>query len=468
MSLSSYLAARKGELLLVLLCAWSVTAVCLNGFHLDTLAQDYGRWTRACMALPAVILLLAALYLGAHRRQRIARAVALFVAAAAVVLAVCAVLSTGEQPFADEEGNYLSLGLAAVVVTLLCFLLTRTLPGCLAWFAVSALTCSMAQAFFVGEDTQLSIVAAVSALALVVYRNFSLSVRSAQLAGRGAGAHAFASSVLPALLCAGLALAVWALVIAPLSPGVLSIKLFTDYKQLPIEEYVGTAQERPLLNYDMSSRTTVEGEPYTTDDLREDNSSQERIDAASALQQQVLANQGGQGTGASAGGGSKQDFSTDSSDAVYNPISYDVEFPWAAVWITAVLALLLAVAAYFLARRWLRMRRLRRILQKPPAEQVKELYRFILGRLERMGFAQPRGSSLREFAASSARAMDTMTMVTKVPFTRMTEAYIAAVYSGQAPAEEEVVLMTAYYLRFWKAARAHLGNLKYFFTSFRI
>lgn len=468
MSLGAYLAARKGELLLVLLCAWAVTAVCLNGFHMDALAQDYGRTVRALLALPAVAVLLAALYVGAHRRQRIARAVVLFIVAAALVVVVCMALSTGAQPYADEEGNYLSLGLAAIVVTLLCFLLTRTLAGCLAWFAVSALICSMAQAFFAGEDTVLSLVAAVCALALVVYRNFSLSVRGAQLASKGAGAHAFAASLVPALLCAAAALAVWVLVIAPLSPGVLSIKLFTEYKQLPIEEYVGTAQEHPQLDYSMSSRTTVEGEPYTTDDLREDNASQERVDAASALQQQVLANQGGQGTGASAGGGSKQDFSTDSQDAVYNPISYDVEFPWAALWIGIVVALLVLCAGCFLIRRWLRMRRLRRILAQPPAEQVKELYRFILGRLERIGFTQPSGSSLREFAASSARQMDTLTSVTRVPFTRMTEAYIAAVYSGQEPAEEEVVLMTAYYLRFWRAARAHLGNLKYFFASFRL
>ncbi|MGN0039078.1 MAG: hypothetical protein ACI36Y_08110 [Coriobacteriales bacterium] len=468
MSLGAYLAARKGELLLVLLCAWSVTAVCLNGFHLDALAQDYGRTVRALLALPAVAVLLAAIYVGAHQRQRIARAVVLFIVAAALVVVVCMALSSGAQPYADEEGNYLSLGLAAIVVTLLCFLLTRTLAGCLAWFAASSLICSMAQAFFMGEDLLLSFVAAVCALALVVYRNFSLSVRGAQLASKGAGAHAFAASLAPALLCAVAALAVWALVIAPLSPGVLSIKLFTEYKQLPIEEYVGTAQEHPLLNYDMSSRTTVAGEPYTTDDLKEDSTSEERVDAASALQQQVLASQAGQGTGASAGGGSKQDFSAESTDAVYNPVSYDVEFPWAVVWIAAVLALLLTMTAYFLGRRWLRMRRLRRILALPPNAQVKELYRFILGRLERIGFTQPQGSSLREFAASSARQMDTITSVTRVPFTRMTEAYISAVYSGAAPSEEEVVLMTAYYLRFWRAAREHLGNLKYFFASFRL
>ncbi len=468
MSLASYLNSRKGEFLLVWLSAWAVATVAMNGFFLDSLVQTYGYAFRASVALGGCFVLCLVLFIGAHNPARKFAAAAGYVAIAAVGVVVAVALSSTGDVYQDAEGNYLYLALDLVVVCLAAFLLTRTLTGCMAWFVVAAFTCAAAQAFWAGNDTVVSIAAVLCALAMVIYRNFTLGVRSAQAAKKGAGGMAFASAIVPAAAACAIAVAAWVLIIAPLGPGTLDVKLFTEYRQLPIEEYVGTATERPLLNYDMTSKTTVDGDAYTTDDLKQDATSDVNVDAASALQQQALANAAGSGTGSSAGGGTKQDFSSDASSQVYNPISYDTQFPWAAVWIAIVAGILVLFIAYFLIRRYLRRRRLRLILAKDPAAQIKELYRLMLVKLERIGFSQPQGMSLTEYAATSARAMEMMTEETRVPFAAMTSVYVACVYGDEQPTQDDAVLFSAYYLRFWKAARAQLGNLKYFFKSFRL
>ncbi len=468
MSLASYLNSRKGELLLVWLSAWAVATVAMNGFFLDNLVAQHGYAFRAGIALAGTFVLSLTLFVGAHDPKRKFLAAAGYVAVCAVLVIAAVLLSSGTDVYQDAEGNYLYLALDLIIVTLAAFLLTRTLTGCMAWFVVAAFTCAAAQAFWAGGDTAVSIAAVLFALAMIIYRNFTMGIRSAQAAKKGAGAMAFASASACAVAACGIAVAIWALVIAPLGPGTLDVKLFTEYRQLPIEEYVGTAAERPQLNYDMTSKTTVDGEAYTTDDLKEDVTSDVTVDAASAMQQQALANAAGSGTGSSAGGGTKQDFSSDATNQVYSPISYDTEFPWVVVWIAVVVVLVMLFIGYFAGRRYMRRRKLRRILAKDPATQIKELYRLMLVKLERIGFTQPQGMTLTEYAASSARAMDMMTEETRVPFAAMTEVYVDCVYGDKTPTQDDAVLFSAYYLRFWKAARAQLGNLKYFFRSFRL
>lgn len=469
MSFAAYLKSHAGEILLVLLTAWAVSCVAMNGFFLDSIVEQYGYAFRAGIALAADAVLVFVLYAAAFNPKARARGAVMFVAVAAVVVIASFALSGGENPYEDAEGNYVSLALDLVVVCLACFGLTRTTVGCMGWFVVASAVCSMAQAFWGADELAMSVVAVAASLALIVYRNFKGGVASAAVAKKGAGALAFGTSAVVAIAAAAVALGAWFAIIAPLGPPTLDVKLFTEYRQLPIEEYQGTASEHPQLNYDMTSKDTVDGDPFTTDDLREDATSDVTVDAASAMQQQALANAAGSGTGSSAGGGSKQDFSSDSSEQVYSPISYDTQFPWVTVWIAAVLAGIALLAAYFLIRRRLRMVRLRRMLgQGTPTSQVIELYRLLLGKLGRLGFACPDGMSLSQFAASSERAMETLTEETRVPFTELTRIYVAADYGQVAPSEDEVTLFAAYYLRFWKAARAQLGNLKYFFRSFRL
>lgn len=464
MTLGAYLKSNAGELLLVLLSVWSVSAVGFNAFHLDGMVESGGYPLRALLALAVCAALLLVLYVASYRRKQLVTGVLAFVGLLALLVAAALVLSSGDNPYDDVEGNYLYFVLVMAFAATGGFLLTRTLAGSALWFVACAFACSVVQAFYQTDEIALSVVATLSGLALIVHRNFRLGLVRSDVAGRPAHAGVFAASVVPVCAVGMLALGVWFGVIAPLDPGVQKVTLITDYRQLPIEQLRGTADEHPVFNFDMKSDTLVDGFAYTTDDLKEDPNSSTVIDARSVLEQQ----QRQQAEQDSSGGGQTNTLDEDSTQQEYDAISWSEVFPYIIVALVASVLAVAAIVAFFLVRRHLRMRRLRNMLSQPPREQVESLYLFFLGRLRRLGFRVPVGMTLAEFSANSARSMDMLTEETRVEFDRLTRTYQACAYGGLEPAEDDVVPFVAYYLSFWKAVRTHLGNLKYFFKSFRL
>ena len=237
MTLLGYLGRRKGEFLLVLVSAWAVTSVALNGFFLDGLAETSGYVGRLGVALALDVVLCLALYVASFDRSKRVLGIAGFIAVVAVLGVAAMALSSGERVYADAEGNYVYLVIVAAFSCAGCFLLTRTLAGSMVWFVVAAFVCSLIQAFYQSGEYVLSMVALVSALALVVYSNYRKGLEGAEVASKASPRFSLPTSLVLALLCVGGALGIWFFVIAPLNPGVLNIKLFTEYRQLPIEEH---------------------------------------------------------------------------------------------------------------------------------------------------------------------------------------------------------------------------------------
>ena len=467
MSAFSYLRGRLGEFLLVLISAWSVASVALNGFFLDSITEQLGYGVRLVMCAGLVLVLTLVLYIAAGAKSRAVGAV-LFVVVAAVMVAAALGMSGGDLIYDDAEGNFLYFVIVPIVASLACFALTRTLAGCMVWFVVATFSCSLIQAFYLSEELALSLVSTVSSVALVIYRNFSIGVRGAQLKGKNASRFAFPVSLAPAVLATALAAVAWFAIIAPLSPGVLDVKLITEYRRLPIEEYVGVAQEHPIINYEMTSDQLVDGEYYTTDDLELDANSDTVIDAVSIAERLQALGISGSGSGGSSGGGTQQQFSNDAQDPEYDPVSYTDTVAWILLVILIILLVAALIALFFLVRRRKRLDRLAAYLSEDPTSQIILLYRFIYSRLQRLGFNRPEGMTLREFASTSSHSMDMLTEEIGVSFQALTETYIACDYGDYVPSEDDVVPFATYYLRFWKAARAYLGNVKYFFKSFRL
>ena len=138
------------------------------------------------------------------------------------------------------------------------------------------------------------------------------------------------------------------------------------------------------------------------------------------------------------------------------------------VLILIVLLIVALIVLFFVLRRRKRRKRLEEYLSADPRSQIISLYRFIYKRLGRLGFKRPDGMTLVEYANTSSNSMDMLTEEVGVSFKALTETYTACVYGGYEPTEDDVVPFASYYLRFWKAARAYLGNFKYFFKSFRL
>ena len=310
--------------------------------------------------------------------------------------------------------------------------------------------------------------AALLGLALIVHKNVRVGLENADVAKGPSEAGSVAMSASPAIFVGLIALAVWFLVIAPLNPGVAKITLITDYKQLPIEELRGTAQEHPTLNFDMTTQNLTDGFYYTTDDLVEDPTSSVTIDAASMLEQQLEQEVQDSGAGSGSGGGEREGFSEEANEEVYDTVSYTQTFPVIIVAIIVVALIIAAIVAYFIIRRRLRMKRLLGYLDMPMRQQIENIYAFLLERMERIGLGVPTGSTLGEFMGSSVKQMSVLDDETCVEFAQLTRMYEACAYGHVEPTEDDVVPFAAYYLNFWKAARAHLGTFKYFFKSFRL
>ncbi|MDR3136554.1 MAG: DUF4129 domain-containing protein [Coriobacteriales bacterium] len=461
----AYLKQNVGEYLLLLLSVWAVAVVGFNAYYLDSLLGTLGYATRAGLALAVCAVLLLTLYAAAYRRKRLIVGAVGYLLVLALVVAAALALSSGENPYADAEGNYLYLALVVAASATGGFLLTRTLAGSAVWFLAAAFSCTVVQAFYESGELAMSVAASLSALALIVHRNFRLGLASADVVRHPSHLGNFATSLTPVLAAGALALVAWFAVIGPLNPAVMKITLVTDYRQLPIEEFKGTADEHPVLSFDMTSDNLVDGFMYTTDDLKEDPTSNVRIDAASVLEQQL---QQQVEQSAAAGSGTHDVLDQESQEEEFDPLSWSVVFPMIIAALIATALIIAAIVAYFLGRRIWRKRRLTRILSLEPRAQVEALYLFELSRLARLGFKVPVGMTLSEYAANSARSMDMLTEETRVTFAHLTKRYEACAYGRSVPTEDDVVPFVAYYLAFWKAARTHLGNLKYFFKSFRL
>lgn len=466
----SFLRQNIGEFALVVASAWAVSVVACNAFFLDSLVEIAGWWGRAGLCLVVTLALVLVLYMASFRRDRLVVGVIFYVAIAAVLVSVAMVFSSSGNMYEDAEGNYLYLAFVLIGSATACFALTRTLTGSAIWFVAAAFCCSVVQAFYESEELVMSMVATFTSLALIVNKNFRLGLEKADQASAGAQRGGFASSVLPVAGVFAVALVLWFGVIAPLGPATADVKLVTEYRMLPIEEYRGVADEHPQFNYSMTTDDLVDGFFYTTDDLVEDPLSTTYIDAASMLQQQleqqVSGNEGS--TGADSGGGSRDTFDEEAEEPEADPRSYTFRIPWVIVGIVVGVLAVAGVVGYFVGRRLWRTRRLEGMLALEPADQVEQLYRFELGRLGKIGFTVPVGMTLAEFAESSTRSMDMLTEETRVPFDALTKTYCACAYGDYVPTEDEIVPFVAYYLGFWQAARAQLGNIKYFIKSFRL
>ena len=472
MSVARFMRQRAGEILLVFVSAWAMAQVGFNAYYIDGVQH-----TPLAPALVALFVL--ELYLASYRRKSIALGFAFTAVLAAVVVGAAMVLSVNEGgPQVDEEGNYLYFALVIVVTSVACFLLTRTVAGCAVWFVAVAFLCSVVQAFYLFDEHVFSLAASSSALVLVVYRNFTRGMLGAQVLGKMNRPRAFAGALVPVAGALCLALVAWFAVIAPLNPGVLEVKLITDYRQYPVEELKGTVSERPVFDTSLTTDKLVDGERYTTDDLYTQKGADDKVDARALkdlLQEQQQGNadageEDGEGNqGASSDAGMADDLDPNSIDPEFEAIDYSDEFPF--VWIGIALLVLLAagIAAYFVLRRRARRARLERLLDAQPKDQLSGVYLFCLERLGRLGFRVPEGTTLSEYARTSARSMDVLTAETGVPFETVTRSYVeCSAYGGREVTDEDLVGAVAFYDGLWRGARSYLGNFRYFFRSFRL
>lgn len=468
MSLGAYTRASIGEFALLLLCVWALETLVMDGFYVSEGLQ-FGV-VPAC----ASAVLLIACYFAAWRHRTLLVGSILVIALVAALIAVSLALSGSPNAYEDAFGNWFWAAVAIAVVTVGGFLLTRTVAGAGAWFVSSIFAAALVQMMF--ETGRLWLVVAVlfSSLALLVYRNFRVGMAQLDSASDVSALAVFLVATVPLVALIGLAGLVWVAIIAPLDPPTIDPHLIVEYRKENIEQVRGVGNTQMRVNTEMTSDSLVEGDRFTTDDLLIDEEADTAIDAK-AVEQASTPEESPQDEGAggaeSSGesAGNREEIDRESIEDRWDAISYTERVPLMVILAAILGLLLLLLLAYFLLRRWYRARRLERFLLAGDAgEQAGSIYLFLLGKLSLLGFSVPTGSTLAEYARDSKQGMEPIRLETRVPFSYLTEVYAKVAYADYQPTEDELAAFVGYYLRFWKAVRRYLGNVRYFFKSFRL
>ena len=466
MSILGYARDNVWEFVLLVASTWACSVLLMDGFYTDPAVQ-FG-------PLPAVLcaLLCAVLYAAAFKRDKLAIGVAAVAVVVVLIIAGALAFSSSGDPYADVQGNLLWAAICVVVACIAGFALSRTLLGAELWFAFCIICAAFAQMLFESGLLLYTVAVLLASLALLVYRNCRTGeAQDFQAAPSGTGLTRFLVSVLPTLVLIGIACVVWFGVIAPLNPGVVDIELLTEYRKQDITQVRGVGDTQMVVDTSLTSSELVDGERFTTDDLAINQKSETVVEAKSEQAESLLSSGRKSGGGAASGqsGGARDDIDVESPDQRWDAISYTSVVPFLLVLLALVALLVLAVVLYFVWRRSVREKRLARILSEGDARtQVRDLYLFLVEKLGRLGFAVPAGATLTVFAHDAAFRMGSLREETHVPFSVLTDTYTKVAYGNYEPTEDDVVPFVTYYEYFWKAARNHLGNVRYFFKSFRL
>lgn len=444
--MASYVRQSIWDFLLVALCSIALSYLVLRGFNVDPALQS--------SLIPAAITAAFALLLfivGANKRWVLFGGIAY--AVIVVVGAVISAVMTQVYLIADEEGNYLIFFLVVSLVPTAVFGMSRVRAGTAALLIIGIFTCGFVEFFWGFNDLVWTLTFLVTSLALIIYKNYQLSARTATTIRGVSFPAGFGVALGTVAVVVGLGAVVWFAIIAPLNPGVWDLKLITEERSLETIEVHGTSEEYLSPDTSLTSKKTND-QSRTTDDLQRGNEGIE-TPAQPLSTQNIRIEAAGTFLGIDLNSLEDVfDFQGDPTPPFY-------------LWLLLFL-IPLAIAAYFFGRRIRRNMRLDNIRKSPPAAQMTALYVFLLDRLGRVGYGLPDGATPTEYAANSRNAMTRFDDAAGVSFAELTGVYTGMAYGEEAVTQEQADDFAAYYQGFWKAARRQLGNFRYFFRSFRL
>ena len=447
MKFSLYMKSAIWELILLALLALAMTYQILNCFYVAPSIQ-YGP-IPGVVAVAAIVALTLVNY---TRRTRLIGG-AVYGVVCVIAIIACGAM-TGEGVFVDNEQNYLILSMVILITPTVIFLLGRTRTGSAFAFIICAFLSAAIQFFYMKYELLWLIVTLLSAVALLIYKNYQLSARTATTVRKLSFVPGFATACAAVALSVGLGCGIWFLVIAPLDPGAVDIKLITEYRAQDTEIAKGVSDVYMTPNFDLTSSETS-NDVRTTDQLVETDTG---IDTPANGNEQTETEQ-------QVASGSFLGIDFDSLQQQFAFLTYDV----VSKFMLGVLALLLLIiVGYFVERRLHRNRRLKRYQALEPRQQATAIYCFLADNFGRLGMGVPDGQTTLEYAAGVNESMRYFNAAAGVDFKEIAGLYSAVAYGDREIGDDDLNLFARYYKAFWKGARKHLGNVKYFLKSFKL
>lgn len=442
MGVKAYLKLALFEYLAATVLSTGLVTVLLQGFYVAPELQGNALLIGACCAL-----LLALLYLAGYSRRALLPGALAYLLAAAAGIAVALLTSQGASIVADVEENHLSFAVCTVLVPAAVYLLSRRRLGFLFLLLFALFACGYVQFVFHAELLAPSLAAFLAAAALFVYRGFVESVYAADSVGElRAGAPAAASALLPAA-CLGLGVLVFALLIAPLEPGHLSVKLFTEYRSFETVEVSNPVVYHKVENTELSTQTITDEEVYGSIPYEVDGSGFSEGSLTEFRDNAVEY------------AGQVESFSFDAQTAELESMTF-ANAPWMVLGTLA--ALLLALLAAVAVRKLLRRRWDARTAALPPAAQAQELYARFLRDLGALGLGKPASQTPAEFAAAAGPAMDAFAGEGGAQrWQQVTGAHAAACFGAGEPAAAQLEACWAFRRAFFANALRSAGRGRY-------
>lgn len=446
--LSAYLRESVWDCLLMLAVSASLCALCLDGFFVAASLQ-HGPLPVVASAVCLVLLC----GVGYTSASALWGGIG-YAAAVLVVWVACAVATPPDMLLVDCEENLLIFSVVVTLVPTLVFLLSRSRIGSYVLFAACVFTAGMVQFFYGNGELVWSLLATLASLAMVMYRNFLVSAQRATSVRSLSFVAGFATSLTVVLAALGVAVGVWYGVLAPLDPPVADVKFVTEYRALETRAVKGVADEYQTPNLDLMNSQVNDGERTTGDLLLVDNGA--RVPANGRKPpEEADENESGESVGMDA----------TSADNAFDVLNYLLEHNIA---LYAVLLVLVAVLAFFVVRRLMRSWRLGRVRSLSPSEQVSSLYVFIVGKFGALGMGIARGQTSFEHARAVEGSVERFDAESGVRFADLAAVYAGVAYGNETASQEQADWFARYYKSFWKAARAQLGNWRYFLKSFSL
>ena len=442
MSVRDYAACVAAEYMLSVVVSVCLVMVVLSGF---VVAPELQYNVGLIGVLSALLLAIA--YAAAYRKGLVVWGIAGFCVLGAIIIALGVVTSSADNVMADVEENHLSFAAAVVVANACVFLLSRRPAGFLVLVAGCLFSCAFVEFAFGFGLVVPTVVLCVALAVLFSCRSFEGNVRAACCASRPRRLRAFCIAGGASVLCCAAAVGIYALVIAPLDPGHLTLRLFTEER---------------------SFETVYVSNPVVYDKVEDPN-----LQTLTLLDEVIEGNNPIEVEGSGLSQGATAEFVEKSREVVgqmggyrlsnddEGPDLFTYELPefW---FLLLALAPIAVVAILVGVRKAVRAKRRRSLMRLEPREQISALYLDAMAKLAKVNMGRPVALTPAEFAVAASGRMEAFLRKGQPgAWLAMAQAFEQVHYGGKLPTGDQVTACWSFHDSFYANAACKVGRVKY-------
>lgn len=421
MSFGKYMRLSMPEAMLCLLTSTALCICILDGFVWSEKLLD--PFVPVILA-GAIITILGCAF--SFRRKTIVMGVLLLCVFIAGGIAVLSAGTTGEY----------GLFCALICLTPVCvFLLSRTRIGTALLFAGGVLVITGSTFLEYGNRPACLIIFLVAGACLLVSRLYRIGMLHASTFAPKTARMALLGLVL-CIMAAVLSAGVYFSVVKPLEPPTQELKLITELKKLPLLEKLGVASTIHIIDHEQYAAAKEEEKLMsdTQDDEQPDISDKE--EEREAEEDSVS--------------------STVEKPGRADAVSYEFKvYIWLYIAAGLIVVILAAVGGKLLCRR----RRFVKLLKRPQAEQVVQMYLYFIDLMVRCGLPPVASSTPVEYCDRIGRRADRF-FSGQDDFHRITQVFERVYYGAEEPSPEEYDLFLRAYRAFPSKCAKSVNLLK--------